>query len=527
LFFGISATGLLTGYDSPSLSSSVHEENHMTKQSPKRRKGEDNKVLIVDTGNTGRHARAPSNSSHSIGAAETSRFEKLTMEDRDAHPENGGASLFLSLSTSPINHTPDVDATPISKNTKKPTKSAIKASSGPAQQPSAFMAPHLMSASRSNQTGDSKITNRTADTPTPPLASSTGTAENDMMTDEHSMLNKHLRIQSFTPVHHMGAQGENGMAADSPSNMAFGSIAPQLSWSIAGDTPSLGDLAEWEEHTKGDDKKRPSSTTSSSSRKMGFSPHSFNLWAEDDNGLRSVPSGESAHSMRILAMTPHSELNGMMEGTLSGTTTPLPIFFDHPSSEERENRTDLSRSTYKKGSKNGDPEHIHSLFVSNAGRSSEKAQKGHMHHHFWSKGEPTPAGTSDNSHHMGLPPTPMFGVEYGRDDCFGSPRHRDDFFPAGAMYGHPGSHERVRNLRGRVHHGHHMAPMPLHIPPPMSSHLPMTSPMGVGKAGGMWSPHHGGMPPMGSPMHMSPMNMSQSKRKCVPLKPPIPSKFQG
>jgi hypothetical protein len=52
--------------------------------------------------------------------------------------------------------------------------------------------------------------------------------------------------------------------------------------------------------------------------------------------------------------------------------------------------------------------------------------------------------------------------------------------------------------------------------------------MGLGK--GMWSPHPAGMPPpMGSPHHMaSPLNnMAQSKRKCVPLKPPIPSKFQG
>ena len=220
-----------------------------------------------------------------------------------------------------------------------------------------------------------------------------------------------------------------------------------------------------------------------------------------------------------------------MEGTLSGTTTPLPIFFDQPSSEERENRTDLPSRSARKGSKSGEADHIHSMFVTNGGRSSDKAHKGHMHH-FWGKGEPTPGGP-EMGPPMGLPPTPMFAAsDFGREDGFvRSPMHggRDDFFPSGAMYGHPGSagHDRVRSLRGRPPHGgHHMAPMPLHIPPPMSSHLPLTSPMGVGKAG-MWSPHHGSMPPMGSPMHMSPMNMSQSKRKCVPLKPPIPSKFQG
>lgn len=529
-------TMCLTQYVSPALSVNFllgmmsHEDAPMMKQSPKRRKGEDAKVLIVDTGNpVGRHQRTPSGSSHSIGAAEATRFGKLSMEDRDANPENGGASLFLSLSTSPINHAVDVDvdATPISKNTKKPTKSAIKVTSAPSQKPSAFMAPQLMSASRAKaDRNNTKMTDRTADTPTPPLTS--GMVESEMMTDEQSMLNRHLRIQSFTPLNHMGAPAE-GTVAESPSNMgAFGSIAPQLSWSIAGDTPSLGDLAEWEEHAKdgkSDEKKRPSSTTSSGSRKMAFSPHSFNMWADDENGLRSVRSGED--SIRLSISTPHSEL-GMMEGTLSGTTTPLPIFFDQPSSEERENRTDQPSRSSRKGSKSGDPEHIHSMFVSNGGRSSEKVHKAHMHH-FWGKGEPTPG--SEMGPHMGLPPTPMFAADYGREDGFvRSPMHggRDDFFPSGAMYGHPGSagHDRVRSLRGRAPHGgHHLAPMPLHIPPPMSSHLPLTSPMGVGKAG-MWSPHHG-MPPMGSPMHMSPMNMSQSKRKCVPLKPPIPSKFQG
>ena len=75
-----------------------------------------------------------------------------------------------------------------------------------------------------------------------------------------------------------------------------------------------------------------------------------------------------------------------------------------------------------------------------------------------------------------------------------------------------------------------MPPMPIHIPPHMSAHLPITSPMGLGPKAGLWSPHHPGMPPsMSSPGHMgSPLSsMAQSRRKCVPLKPPIPSKFQG
>lgn len=506
---------------------SSRDDAPMMKQSPKRRKGLDANVLVVDTGTGTAHPRMPSSASNSIDGTETTRFEQLTMEDRepgtrDADNRNSenGASLFLSLSTSPINHAADVDATPISKNTKK----------GAAHSP---LKSREITRKPSTDSTSNKMMDRAADTPTPPLAG--GMVESEMMTDEHSMLNRHLRGQSFTPLNHMGALGESTSAAESPSMGAFGSIAPQLSWSIAGDTPSLGDLAEWEEHAPGssikDEKKRPGSTTSSCSRNIAISPHSFSMW---DENIKSRGSGES-DSIRLSIMTPHSEL-GMAEGTLSGTTTPLPIFFDQPSSEERENRTE-SRSARKK--KSGDTDHIHHLFVSNGGRGSAD-KKGHMHH-FWSKNEhglPTPVGSGpDGGPPMGLPPTPLFAAsEFGRDDGFvrsplhGSDRHRDDFFPSSAMYGHPGSagHDRVRSLRGRVPPGHHLAPMPLHIPPPMSSHLPLTSPMGVGPGkAGLWSPHHGGMPPMGSPLHMSPMNMSQSKRKCVPLKPPIPSKFQG
>ena len=199
----------------------------------------------------------------------------------------------------------------------------------------------------------------------------------------------------------------------------------------------------------------PWSTTSCNSRNMAISPHSFSMWTEEDGNIKSQRSGED--SIRLSILTPHSDL-GMAEGTLSGTTTPLPIFFDQPSSEERENRTDQSRSARKK--KSGDTDHIHHLFVSNGGRgSADKGQKGHMHH-FWSKehGAPTPVGSGpDGGPPMGLPPTPLFAAsEFGRDDGFvrsplhGGDRHRDDFFPSNAMYGHPGSagHDRVRSLRG-------------------------------------------------------------------------------
>lgn len=122
---------------------------------------------------------------------------------------------------------------------------------------------------------------------------------------------------------------------------------------------------------------------------------------------------------------------------------------------------------------------------------------------------------------MRMPPTPV----YSDHDSFGrSPRGREPP-PESSYYGHhymgpppPHMQDRVRNLRGRA--PPHHAPMPLQVPPPISSHHTLTSPMGVPSK--MWGIHHQ------SPHHMPPpMELNPSKRKCVPLKPPIPSKFQG
>lgn len=230
----------------------------------------------------------------------------------------------------------------------------------------------------------------------------------------------------------------------------------------------------------------------------------------------------------------------------SGTTTPLPAFFDQSHESSENNHQPTNHAVAKKQS--GCDEHrMHPT-------TSHQHHAPHPHHppHPMfrgangvpgglkpsnNKGMPPPPiwakhhDPADNKLLMGMPPTPMFATSEFRDDGFGprSPMGGDrreggpgmEFYP----YPHP-PNDRVRNLRGRV--PHHMPPMPLHIPPHMSAHLPMTSPMGLGPKAGLWSPHHM-PPPLASPHHMgSPLsNMAQSKRKCVPLKPPIPSKFQG
>lgn len=97
-----------------------------------------------------------------------------------------------------------------------------------------------------------------------------------------------------------------------------------------------------------------------------------------------------------------------------------------------------------------------------------------------------------------------------------------------------GPHDRVRNLRGRgpPPTSHH-TPQPMHAPPHSHPYNHLTSPMGnMPPKPGMWPHHHGGMHPHhhhhlhhhgGHPM----LHAETSKRKCVALKPPLPSKFQG
>lgn len=91
--------------------------------------------------------------------------------------------------------------------------------------------------------------------------------------------------------------------------------------------------------------------------------------------------------------------------------------------------------------------------------------------------------------------------------------------------------ERIVNLRGhRMPNGGPHAPPSMHLPPHIPSHHHfMASPIGVGGPAprnmmGLSSPHH---PAMRSPYPQPSPHSNMSKRRCMPLKQPIPSKFQG
>jgi hypothetical protein len=423
-------------------------------------------------------------------------------EDKD-HREN----LFLSLSTSPINS--DVEATPVSKNTKKPV----------AQKESAV--PEIQTA-RSMES-ISKIIDRNSDTPTPPVPS--GAADSDMITDEH-LLNRHLRGQTFTPLphiaHYMESRESNGFPGIE-ANPSFGSaIGAQLSWDITGDAPSLGEIADWEDHIRDN---RPGSVASQASgapfaqwKEGEMIPSSHYVLGGDAKNYESV--------LRLSVLSPHSDVD-MEEnaGAVGGGTTPIPFQDSH----ERENgQLRPSPSFSKDGNsakptpvssgnigqaKLGDAEHIHQLFVTNGGRGSDtsKTHSNQRPHMNWNGGA---------ANYMRYPPAPLYTSDK-------SPMNGEmGFFPNAnnllSLQQHGANNDRIRNLRGRAPPGAQRLPMSHQLPPYYTHNL--TSPMGAAPSKGTaWTPHA-----VQSPHRViQPDPNSNSKRKCLPMKPPIPTKFQG
>jgi hypothetical protein len=242
-----------------------------------------------------------------------------------------------------------------------------------------------------------------------------------------------------------------------------------------------------------------------------------------------------------------------------GVSTPLPFFFsnDAGDDEERENcgiRESYSNASDKSngnhsnkyshsgGYHHGVPENVHSIFVNRSGSSGTSKNgeskltntgsngSGRYQTHgnglYDSNGRggmrmPTSTAYSDHEGSFG------YGLRHhGRDGPHEGPYYPPHPYMVPSSMPHHQMSDRIRNLRGRGpphHHPPHHAPPSLQIPPTVTSHHTLTSPMGVPSK--MWgipnhSPHHGPPPPMD-------LSMNASKRKCVALKPPIPSKYQG
>ena len=297
---------------------------------------------------------------------------------------------------------------------------------------------------------------RSSSTPTPPLPK--GSAESDMITDEH-LLNRHLRCQSFTPLPHIAQYTESREGNASPpgltQNPSFSTLGAQLSWDITGDAPSLGVADSWDDdrHPSKTDNRRPESAGSA------VSPAPFAVWKEGE----MIPSshyqlsggdGKNYDNIRLSAFSPHSDVD------MEDSTTPLPLFFDH---HERENgHHPISSRKDNQGPpvsirmgqpQFGDPEHINQLFITNGcrGGDTKKSQKAPM---IWNH----PGGHPKNllgSHQMRFPPTPLYTSSeqdsFGRSPLSGGRRDGPhEFFSYNAHVGlhNGGPNDRIRNLRG-------------------------------------------------------------------------------
>jgi hypothetical protein len=114
------------------------------------------------------------------------------------------------------------------------------------------------------------------------------------------------------------------------------------------------------------------------------------------------------------------------ERTANGTTTPLPFFDDE-------------NATVHRSFSNGEPEHIHKMFVESSKKQHHHQQQYLQAQHRWPEQQPS----SKTAYRRPMaPPTPIYSEDsYGRE---GPP----DYYSSYGMPPMPAGGDRVRNLRG-------------------------------------------------------------------------------
>eukprot|EP00804_Cyclotella_cryptica_P021290 CCRYP_001555-RE/>CCRYP_001555-RE protein AED:0.16 eAED:0.16 QI:812/1/1/1/1/1/3/244/888 len=322
-----------------------------------------------------------------------------------------------------------------------------------------------------------------ADTPTAGLLLS---SMENVMLDESSM-NRNVRGQAFTPLPHILGGDDVNFA-----------ITPNLSWSINGSP--LG--SSFEKLTP-----RFGLDSTKSKKNPLASPKSF--WKDDfleEHQHKKSSTEKSRGEMRsILSMLSPAmrEMDAVDSSLDGGPTSPIPI---HRKLQQEPPKSSLDpcittplRRPPTQVSSSSQP--IPRPHNSSPWRVSHRGPPAYMH-------SPIPTHHSQHPHHAMSP----YDGRYGE--------HRRDGPPSYGMYppphhGHYNPDDRIRHLRGRGPPLHHMPPQH-HLPPPSYHHFsPLTNVVPRGRGG--W--HENQM--------SNPMDMSASKRKCVPLRPPVPAKFQG
>ena len=467
----------------------------------------------------------------------------------------------------------DPDATPLNKNTTRDRRRKTQ------KKNDVFNYPDTNSNATNikNMPFDSNFFERDADSESSPnpslvIPKSNGGATISISTDgdltmeeEDERLNKHLREQCFTPL---------PLRNKSPFNPSFSAIAPQLSWSIAGDTTALGDIGDWESP----ESRGPSPAI------RGATPMSF--WDEPTplsrkrDGTTIGTKDDFASISLALSCSPTSttprSINSNESNRRDSKSPNLPVFFsgrDDEFNEDQENKgnyhnqkkyrgkskkSSIHEPAYPTNSEYGESSHIHQMFITNGGRDSKiesevrkpkpqatrpsfSSQSGH--NESWENGSQySGRHPSEQRENTRMRDRRGFGRQNqhsnGNYDSFygqnpaerGNPHNRMGHCgmpPPSIGYG---SHMRGRHGPPPPHmggtHPHHI---PLHHP---HSHMGQSHDPHAHRIAPMGGPPHWvGPPPHHQPPHMHHMDLSRpnqhSKRKCVPLKTPIPSKFQG
>jgi len=332
-----------------------------------------------------------------------------------------------------------------------------------------------------------------AETPTTGLLMSS--IENAMMDD--ISLNRNLRGHAFTPLPHIMGGGAGGDAALGSGGDASGlSITPQLSWSTNNGspleiTPRCFGLLD--------------STKSTNNHPLG-SPKSF--WkdntsaasSEEKKSSRRSSSGEKPSILSLLSPTMR-EMEISQDTSMDGSrsTTPLPLNYG-----KREQQKDVKKEqehVNKRADYNNQNTPVHNKHHPGHGpmMRGQHQQQPPMHH----------MQASPWAQLGGYMPSPVPGAFPSMSPGFG-------LYPQME----PNPNDRVRNLRGRGPPAHAIPPSH-RLPPPTYHHFsPLTNVMKRPARPMAYHPPHGNVPPQ---VDVS----SSSKSNCVPMKPPIPSKFQG
>ena len=368
------------------------------------------------------------------------------------------------------------------------------------------------------------------------------------------------RQNSFTPIP-MNSSGDD---IDDVHNMT---IQPNLSWSLMGETSPLGEIDGLDPWSASVASKDPWSRGSAHDILCTLSPNS-------DTGLKSP-------CLSNVFDQPHPEEreNFVKRGGQHHSYHHQQPHQSFPSSQTH----NVSQPPHRYSQHDPHSSQSHNTFVNISGRSPMKTnyQQESIRRHI---PPPTPMGSGWSSNHY-IPPVTSSnhppGIDHSnhvksnnRSFMNGMPSHnysvdiRDDvnssrgenFFNSQIQHSFRpsagGGGDRVINLRGRPmpsHHGSHHPPPSHHYesshqaPPPLPPHhhhhhhYPGSnrSPWGgrqvpAGGAHPNHSYHH--LPTTASHSHMAPSSSQpvagavdtvHSRRKCAPLKPPIPSKFQG